>query len=121
MCSTSCCAVAARHRSVCEAHAMTRRITTTQTIGPFFHEGLRWAFDATNSAGELVIDGQVLDGDGAPVSDAMLEAWRPGADGDGIGALPGLTRVPTGERGEFRLALPARGSGGAPAAFITLF
>jgi len=60
--------------------------TPSQTIGPFFHFALdqpEWS-DLTTSAptGErIVIDGQVLDGDRAPVDDALLEIWQANAEG----------------------------------------
>jgi protocatechuate 3,4-dioxygenase alpha subunit len=60
--------------------------TPGQTVGPFFALGLdrpEWA-DMTrhNPAGErIVIEGQVLDGDGAPVPDAVIELWQANAAG----------------------------------------
>lgn len=60
--------------------------TPSQTVGPFFHLGLDrpgWN-DLTrgNPAGErIVIEGRVLDGDGAPVPDAMIELWQANAAG----------------------------------------
>lgn len=60
--------------------------TASQTVGPFFHLGLDrpdWA-DLTrdNPSGErIVIEGRVLDGDGAPVPDAMIETWQANAAG----------------------------------------
>ncbi|HEX3536697.1 MAG TPA: protocatechuate 3,4-dioxygenase subunit alpha [Stellaceae bacterium] len=60
--------------------------TASQTVGPFFHLGLdrpEWA-DLTrqNPSGErIVIEGRVLDGDGSPVPDAMIEVWQANAAG----------------------------------------
>ena len=62
------------------------KITTSQTIGPFFKPSL------VRSAGEklaqresrgerIAIVGRVLDGDGAPVEDAIVEIWQANADG----------------------------------------
>ena len=54
--------------------------TTSQTVGPYFKIGLQWLYQ--NSAAERVtgehvaIQGRVLDGDGAPVPDAILEIWQ---------------------------------------------
>ena len=65
---------------------MTRRQTPSQTIGPFFRPALIEA-GAENlvhegTRGERVtIEGRVIDGDGAAVSDAMLEIWQANADG----------------------------------------
>jgi protocatechuate 3,4-dioxygenase, alpha subunit len=65
---------------------MTRAQTPSQTIGPFFRPALFRAGQESlitpQSRGERVtIEGRVLDGDGAPVSDAMIELWQPNADG----------------------------------------
>jgi protocatechuate 3,4-dioxygenase alpha subunit len=60
--------------------------TPGQTVGPFFALGLdrpEWS-DLTrdNPQGErIVIEGRVLDGDGAPVPDAVLELWQANAAG----------------------------------------
>jgi len=61
--------------------------TGSQTVGPFFHFGLErpaWA-DLTGGGraqGERIrIEGQVRDGDGAPVQDALLEIWQANAAG----------------------------------------
>ena len=60
--------------------------TPGQTVGPFFALGLdrpEWS-DLTrdNPEGErIVIEGKVLDGDGAPVPDAVLELWQANAAG----------------------------------------
>ena len=92
-------------------------ITTSQTIGPFPHEAWRWAFAAAPADGMLLVHGQVLDGDGQPVSDAILEARAPGLRGE---PLPGLQRVATNDAGEFQFALPAP-EPGEPAALVTVF
>ncbi len=65
---------------------MSRGVTPSQTIGPFFHRALLhegWNdLAARGAAGERVaIEGRVLDGDGAPVSDAMVEIWQANAAG----------------------------------------
>jgi protocatechuate 3,4-dioxygenase alpha subunit len=65
---------------------MSRPLTPSQTIGPFFHRALLhegWDdLAARGAAGErIVIEGRVLDGDGAPVSDAMIETWQANAAG----------------------------------------
>jgi len=61
--------------------------TPSQTVGPFFHLGCT----GPASVGSLVTDAtrgermrltcRVLDGDGAPVSDAMIEIWQANAEG----------------------------------------
>jgi protocatechuate 3,4-dioxygenase, alpha subunit len=65
---------------------MARSLTPSQTVGPFFHRALLhegWNDCAARGAtGErIVIEGRVLDGDGAPVNDAMLEIWQANAAG----------------------------------------
>jgi len=106
---------------------MACKITTSQTIGPFPHEGWRWAFDATiaspSKSPTLVIEGTVLDGDGEPINDAVLEAWSPAAAVDDAGhAIPAFRRVPTGDQGEFSFELPRpRSPQGEPVLYLTLF
>ena len=105
---------------------MACNITTSQTIGPFPHEGWRWAFDSTIGAASkgvtVVISGAVLDGDGTPINDAVLEAWAPtvgAADGQ---AIPAFRRAPTGDNGEFRFELPRPDAlRGEPLLYLTLF
>ena len=60
--------------------------TPGQTVGPFFALGLdrpEWADLARhNPTGQrITIEGRVLDGDGAPVPDAMIELWQANAAG----------------------------------------
>ncbi|MFZ2005253.1 MAG: protocatechuate 3,4-dioxygenase subunit alpha [Stellaceae bacterium] len=60
--------------------------TPGQTVGPFFALGLdrpEWA-DMTRgkpSGDRIVIEGEVRDGDGAPVPDAVIELWQANAAG----------------------------------------
>ncbi|HYZ16134.1 MAG TPA: protocatechuate 3,4-dioxygenase subunit alpha [Candidatus Acidoferrum sp.] len=60
--------------------------TASQTIGPFFREGLKrpaWA-DLTRdgAAGDVVrIEGTVYDGDRSGIPDALLEIWQADASG----------------------------------------
>jgi protocatechuate 3,4-dioxygenase alpha subunit len=59
--------------------------TPSQTVGPFFHPLIREGENVlatSETAGERVrIEGQVFDGDGKPVPDAMLEIWQANAGG----------------------------------------
>ncbi|MGH7931657.1 MAG: protocatechuate 3,4-dioxygenase subunit alpha [Candidatus Binataceae bacterium] len=55
--------------------------TPSQTIGPFFHRALlREEMNDLTAAGaagvRITIEGRVLDGDNAPVSDALIEIWQ---------------------------------------------
>src|SRR5260221_13472884 len=65
---------------------MSELPTASQTVGPFFSIGLagmcRTELKAHASAGENIsVRGRVLDGDGQPVPDAMLEIWHADAGG----------------------------------------
>ena len=58
----------------------------SQTIGPFFHFALdrpEWSdLTADGATGEKIyIEGRVLDGNRAPVADALLEIWQANAVG----------------------------------------
>jgi protocatechuate 3,4-dioxygenase alpha subunit len=60
--------------------------TLSQTVGPYFHLGLSWLFDSRVADLDvpglhLTLRGQVLDGDGAPVPDALIEIWQANASG----------------------------------------
>lgn len=107
--------------------------TPGQTVGPFFALGLdrpEWA-DMTrgNPAGErIVIEGEVRDGDGAPVPDAVIELWQANAAGrynspaDDQADKPlepnfiGLGRASTDGQGRFKVTtvkpgpVPGRGN-----------
>ena len=92
--------------------------TSSQTIGPYLHIGMDWAvnpdFVPDGVEGQrITVAGRIVDGDGAPVSDAMLEIWQANAHGRYAHAadardLPlderfsGWGRVTTDEDGRFR-------------------
>jgi protocatechuate 3,4-dioxygenase alpha subunit len=119
--------------------------TPSQTVGPFFHLGLaraEWAdLSADNPAGErIAVEGRVIDGDGAPVPDAMIELWQANAAGrynhpdDRQDDKPidphfrGFGRVATDAEGRFRVVtvkpgpVPGRGNAlQAPHINIALF
>src|SRR5271156_5756419 len=92
--------------------------TPSQTFGPFFKPALirsgQESLVTASTRGERVaIEGRVLDGDAAAVSDAMIELWQANADGcyDHPEELQervhdpdfhGFGRVATDERGRFR-------------------
>jgi protocatechuate 3,4-dioxygenase alpha subunit len=63
-------------------------LTGSQTVGPFFEPGLlredarRNVLTQSETAGERIrIEGRILDGDGAPVPDALIEIWQANAHG----------------------------------------
>jgi protocatechuate 3,4-dioxygenase, alpha subunit len=119
--------------------------TPSQTVGPFFHLGMarpEWAdLTATDPDGErIVIEGRVIDGDGAPVPDACVEVWQANVAGrynhpDDIQTdkpldpkFHGFGRVATDAAGRFRIVtirpgpVPARGNAlQAPHINVTLF
>lgn len=94
-------------------------ITPSQTIGPFPHEGWRWAFATSSAADEVVITGRVLGGDDQPLNDAILEAYSSLLETVDQ-RQPAFVRVPTNAQGSFRLALP-QPQPGEPAALIAVF
>ncbi len=65
---------------------MSLQMTTSQTVGPYLHIGLTWLITenlvGTGVTGERAsIEGHVLDGDGVPVNDALVEIWQANAHG----------------------------------------
>lgn len=98
-------------------------ITPSQTVGPYFsycltparyplHEVFSTDLLVPGLEGEKIrIEGRVLDGDGAPVPDALVEIWQAdsrgayaSADGDAQKsnlAFKGFGRSDTGPNGEF--------------------
>lgn len=123
---------------------MDSRTTASQTAGPFFHVGLAWltgeALAGPGVSGERVtIEGRILDGDGKPVPDAMVEVWQADAQGKyahpedqqdkpGERGFRGFGRVATDDNGAFRFTTikPGRvpGPGGplqAPHLVVAVF
>jgi protocatechuate 3,4-dioxygenase, alpha subunit len=115
---------------------MSLPATPSQTVGPFFIIGLAW-LNRDNLAGpgvageRVTIGGRVLDGDGEPVPDALIEIWQ--ADMHGRYAHPadkraerleagfrGYGRIPTDDKGRFRFVTikpgPVPGPDGKPQA-----
>lgn len=97
---------------------MSSPATTSQTVGPYFAIGLEW-LNRDNLAGpgvsgkRVTIGGRVLDADGNPVPDALLEIWQANAHGkyahpddpQNKSIEPGFVgfgRTPTLEDGSFR-------------------
>lgn len=73
--------------------------TPSQTVGPFFHEALRWEHGgplrAPARGAKLTLLGRLIDGAGGAVGDAMVEAWQE--------SPAGLVRHETGADGTFRI------------------
>lgn len=96
---------------------MSEQPTPSQTIGPFFgfalpREGGERVVDPA-APGALRIEGQVVDGGGEPVPDALLEIWQAGPDGryaDGAG----FARCGTDAEGVFHFVTVKPGRVRAP-------
>jgi protocatechuate 3,4-dioxygenase alpha subunit len=100
--------------------------TPSQTVGPFFHIGCSKLIVPDLASEEVagarvVIEGRVLDGDGNPVSDAMLEIWQANAFGKYNHPadqqqkpidpdFKGFGRVATAQNGKFRFTTVKPGS-----------
>lgn len=87
---------------------MTPRITPSQTVGPFFHDALlrpdatRQMVAQPGAPGERIrIEGHVLDADGAPMDDAMVEIWHADHAGTVGGAFLGFGRSGTDADGQY--------------------
>lgn len=108
---------------------MTQR-TPSQTIGPFFHEALRWKDGGRVSFAEagqrIVLTGRVTDGAGEPVGDAMIETWQLSPQGgtpaaaSGSANPHGFGRVETAKDGGYRIETSMPG-GALPCLEVTLF
>ena len=51
--------------------------TPSQTVGPYLAIGMPWAEGPVGDPDGVRIFGQVFDGAGAPVPDALVETWQP--------------------------------------------
>ena len=111
--------------------------TPSQTIGPFFHVGLKWEngekVPFAGSGEAITLTGRVYDGAGAPIDDALIETWqadpagRVPAAGDAARAC-GYSRIATDAGGNYSLEtlMPGAcvGPGGekyAPQINVTIF
>lgn len=88
-------------------------VTASQTIGPFWHllsEPSTADLTRLGATGpRLVLAGSVVDGDGAPVSDACVEIWQ--ATPAASPAFPGWGRCATDAAGGFRFVTLAPDAG----------
>lgn len=109
---------------------MAARRTPSQTVGPFFHEALRWKDGGNVTFAEpgrrIVLAGRVLDGAGEAVDDALMETWqlsplgKTPASAAGDGRPHGFGRVETDEDGRFRIETSMPG-GEAPCLEVAFF
>jgi protocatechuate 3,4-dioxygenase, alpha subunit len=93
--------------------------TPSQTIGPFFHEALRWPdghrVRMEKEGTPIVLSGRVFDGAGDPVADALIETWQ-------LSPGPGLGRVESAQDGGYRIeTLLPEANGGARFLDVTIF
>ena len=100
--------------------------TGSQTVGPYLHIGLDWLVTRNIARpgvpGErITVQGRLLDGDGAPVDDGLIEIWQANARGkynhpEDTQKKPldkrfrGFGRIPTDSRGVFRFTTIKPGS-----------
>ncbi|HZZ91505.1 MAG TPA: protocatechuate 3,4-dioxygenase subunit alpha [Usitatibacter sp.] len=104
--------------------------TPSQTVGPFFHEALRWRDGGQVSFAEsgtrVRLSGRVTDGAGEPVGDAMIETWQLSPEGTPPRGNPGDTkphgfgRVETAKDGTFTIETLLPG-GDAPHLDVAIF
>jgi protocatechuate 3,4-dioxygenase alpha subunit len=106
--------------------------TPSQTAGPYLHLGLTDKWSCSRVAGDGVkgeriwLTVRVLDGEGAPVPDAMIELWQADSEGnykypddsaDGI-AFGGFGRLATAEDGSCTFETIRPGSVPGPGATV---
>src|SRR5262245_5668659 len=112
-------------------------ITPSQTIGPFFADGLRWEegavlFPDSAPGRHVTLAGAVIDGAGQAVPDSLLEFWQADAAGRFGGprgsTCSGFGRVMTDASGryEVRTVIPGQvaepsGRPQAPHILVVLF
>lgn len=104
--------------------------TPSQTIGPFFHDALRWRDGGRVAFAEpgdkVILTGRIVDGEGNVVGDALVETWQRSPHGKTPGAAPGslnpygFGRVETAKDGSFRIETSMPG-GNAPSIDVAIF
>ena len=81
--------------------------TPSQTVGPFFAIELPYGDGRyvvpEGTAGAVWLRGRVLDGDGAPVPDALVESWQADPGGRFGGDFRGFGRAGTDEEGRWAI------------------
>lgn len=109
-------------------------VTPGQTVGPFFGFALPYPGDSDlvppTHPDAVQLTGRVLDGDGNPVPDALIEIWQPDATGSTVrraGSLrrdgftfTGWGRAGTDNTGRYRFST-IRPGGAAPFFAVTVF
>jgi protocatechuate 3,4-dioxygenase, alpha subunit len=101
--------------------------TPSQTVGPYLSIGLTWDEGphvvAADAPGAVWIRGEIRDGAGALIPDALVETWQPDAGGrfHTLG-FRGFGRCPTGDDGRYaiRTVKPGVVVGQAPHIDVTV-
>jgi protocatechuate 3,4-dioxygenase alpha subunit len=100
---------------------MSLQATTWQTVGPYFRIGLEHLntlrIASPEDRGEHVtVEGRVLDGNGKPVSDAVIEIWQADEKGEysGTSGFRGFGRTPTDAEGRFAFSTIKPGAVSGP-------
>ena len=93
------------------------QLTPSQTVGPYYSIGMTWPDGPyvvpEGTRGAFWIRGRVTDGEGVPVTDAVIETWQADRDGhydhpddprsDSVGDWRGFARAPTDADGVFAI------------------
>ena len=105
--------------------------TPSQTIGPFFDIGFRWLTPevvADSHPGAIRIEGQVFDGNGDPIPDAVIEVFQADQHGqfppDTDSAWCGFGRCLSDESGRYHFVTVKPGPvepGAAPHIALSVF
>jgi len=101
--------------------------TPSQTVGPYFSIGLPWPDGPyvvePSTEGAITLRGQIFDGAGDAIPDALIETWQAAPDGTFGGGFRGFGRSPTREDGSWEIVTlkPGRVDGQAPHVDVSVF
>ena len=113
--------------------------TASQTVGPFFKDGMRLhqgaALFGDNIQGSPIqVQGNMFDGEGAPVADGVIEVWQCDASGrfggapspNGAGRSEGFGRIYTDHKGGYSFTtimpgVPTESRNAAPYLLLIIF
>ena len=112
-----------------DRHPGPQGLTPSQTVGPYLAIGLPWPDGPwvvdEDAEGAITISGQVVDGAGSPVPDALVETWQAAPDGSfahpddprggGDPEFRGFGRCPTDATGRYQIITLRPGALPAPA------
>jgi protocatechuate 3,4-dioxygenase, alpha subunit len=73
-------------------------LTPSQTVGPYLGLGLPWDEGPVAARDGVRVSGRVLDGDGEPVPDALVETWDPESES--------FCRSDTDDEGRWQVVTP---------------